>query len=272
VYHSDGTAYCLSIIDAFTYKNDQAQITRQTNVVKEIYNSLVWPTPALIMQQLILGQPSVVDNLFAPNAKGRVDPAGQFHDHEGIIEYFYGFVYTGVARVRDIVFHKLTSQGFLTSVSVSFTFDIYDNAQQNILYNYNLTQSGTYTFDANGQVTSTDLIIHNLGAVSNPFNPPGDLTTIYTLCALVMDVAKCNSTNDPNGYYQDTADCINHMQNIYPWGTWDNLWFGGNSTVCRYFHALLAIGRPNVHCSHTGRSGGGKCINHAISTYYDQKF
>lgn len=116
-------------------------------------------------------------------------------------------------------------------------------------------------------VQSLDLIIHNLGANSNQQTPQGP-DTVDQLCYLILNVAGCNSTHNPSGYYTDMADCYNHFTNVYQWGSWDNLYFNGNSTICRYFHALLAIGRPYHHCSHAGKTGGGKCINHEYASYF----
>jgi len=45
-----------------------------------------------------------------------------------------------------------------------------------------------------------------------------------------------------------------------------------NSAVCRYYHATLAIANPSVHCKHSGKTGGGKCIDHTYAEYYQHNF
>lgn len=84
------------------------------------------------MQALITGQTSPISLLFANNAIGRVDPAGKFLDHDGVVEYVYGTVCTEAARISNINFKKLVSQDNLVLMNVVLTFDVYDNTQQNI--------------------------------------------------------------------------------------------------------------------------------------------
>jgi hypothetical protein len=271
VYWLNSMAYCINYNDAVAYKVDQAQLSYQLAVVKSVYQSLVWPTPAYIMGALIAGQASPVSSLIAANATGRVDPLGKFSDQDGVVEYFYGTVWTGAARVSKITFKKLISQNNVVSMNVQLEFDNYDNTQQYILYSYNLTQTGTFTFNSEGLIQSMDLIIHNLGENSNPLTPD-TLATAQQICYVIMNVANCNSTFDPLGYYTDIGDCINHFTNVYDWGTWDNIYFNGNTSICRVFHSFLAIGRPQVHCSHSGKTGGGKCIHHEYTSYFLQDF
>jgi len=234
------------------------------------------------MTSLINHQPSFISVLFSPLAKGRVDPVGQFNDYEGLIEYFYGFVWLPFSTVDSIHINKLFSQGNIVYVNVNIHFvqpDLQNPSNPPRLYN--LTQSGTFTFDDNGLIISSDLIIHNLGAspggnVIDPNVPAQKLASASNTCAFIMGLVQipgipftgCNSTWDPSGYYTDFNDCLNYMVNVIPFGSWDNIYFGGNSVACRTLHSLLAIGRPEQHCPHSGKTGGGKCINHDYQSYY----
>jgi hypothetical protein len=277
VYWEGSNAFCIQFSDAVQYKLNKAKADRQKAVVQTVYDSLIYPTPAIIMNQLIQGQPSFISTLYSPNAVGRVDPVGKFNDYEGLIEYFYGFVWLPFSIVTNIRMVKLISQDNIVYFNVHISFLSRDPATGVERMRYNLTQSGSFTFDDNGLIISTDLVIHNLGA-----SPGGNVVPAYdptfaaSTCLLIVDPtfgAGCNSSHDPTGYYTNFTDCVNFMLSpSTPWGSWDNVYFGGNSVVCRTLHALLAIGRPFIHCSHSGKTGGGKCINHEYQSYYLENF
>jgi len=269
VYYQASTPYCFRYSDAAACKVEVAKQVYQKTVIEAVYESLVWPTPAIIMGALIQGQPSLIGSFFAGDAKGRVDPVGKFTGHDGVVEYFYGTVWTGASRVVKKTFKKLLSNDNIVSFSVVLTFE---NWQGDVkVGGYDLAQSGTFTFNVNGLIQSMDLIIHNLGV---SINPPIVKTpeSIGTICYLILNIAGCNATHDPNGYYTSPEDCYNYIGNIFPWGTWDDLFFNGNSSNCRYFHALLAIARPQVHCSHAGKTGGMKCVDHPYAGYFLEDF
>jgi len=266
VYWSETDPYCISYKDAVLYRASSARDKALLSSVDTLYRSLVWPTPQAIMGALIYGVPTPVDYLFSVNSKGRVDPLGTFATREGLVEYFYGAVWTGAARIRQVVFDKLVVTNNTVAVSVDILFDDYDITQANVVYTYNLTQSGTFTFDSNNQIKSVDVIIHNLGAA-----PHVDLDA-SSQCYIILTQAGCNSTHDPLGYYTDFADCVHHFTNVYPTGTWDNAYFNGNTSICRLYHSILSIARPHMHCSHAGKTGGGKCQSHEYSSYYTTSY
>jgi hypothetical protein len=276
VYWASGQPYCISYSDGSQYKVDLAKSAYQKSVVQTIYTSLIWPTPQILMQLFLAGQPSIVSVLFSETAKGRIDPAGIFTDHDGIFEYFYGFVFSGLSMVKQINFKKLISEGNMVFMSVDIFFENHSPFDPNVITGTsNLTQSGSFIFNEQGLIQSTDLIIHNLGARPDNFVVDRDPTFINFTCFLILSpqFGNCNATFDPEGHYTSMQDCINFMSsNSTPWGTWDNLYFGGNSVICRTFHSLLTIARPAVHCKHSGKTGGHVCIDHNYTTYFDQTF
>lgn len=277
VYWENGLVYCINYNDAVKYNKESTQEDNQLSKINLVYNSLIWPAPAGIIYSLITGTPNPIFDLFETGSgvKGRVDPVGTFSGNDGVVEYFYGAVWTGSPRISKVTFKKFISQNNIVHVNVVLLFDVYDQTQQNKLYSYNLTQSGSFTFDNQGKISSTDLIIHNLGAAttaSNPISDPKSPAFIQQVCGIILLVANCTSDKDPSGYYTDFADCMNSFTNVYEGGTFDNIYFNGNTSVCRFYHSLLAIARPDHHCSHAGKSGGGKCINHPYESYYNQNY
>lgn len=265
-----GDTYCYVIGDALAYREEKSRDEFQTSVVRSVFNGLLWPAPRDIMIALITGQPSIISNYFADDAKGRVDPLGVFSDKDGIVEYFYGLTWTGATKISQVIFKKLISQNNIVYADVVLTFNLYDQPQQNILFTYNLSIGGPFTFNADGKIASPDLVIRNLGQISDPQSPRTP-DFINTVCYLILSVANCNATYDPLGFYADFPDCVQHF-NLYQWGSMDNIYFNGNTSICRFFHSLLAIGRPQVHCSHSGRTGSNKCVSHDYSSYYAQDY
>ena len=133
-----------------------------------------------------------------------------------------------------------------------------------VIYSANVTQTAFFTFDNNNLVSSVEAINHNLAWAFENFQlSPNEL--IATTCNNILNIAKCGPSNDPLGYYTDMNDCMNFMASI-PLGTLDKA--RDNSVVCRQYHSTLAIARPNVHCSHSGKTGGGKCVVSNYADYY----
>jgi len=125
-----------------------------------------------------------------------------------------------------------------------------------------------FTFNDNNQIQTLDLDIHNLGKAVNGFF--ADQTSeIERVCGILFSVAGCNEADDPLGFYETPEDCIAFLSSV-DYGSWDDL--RTNSVACRQFHAVLAIARPQVHCPHAGRTGGGKCINVPYTDYYLQQY
>jgi hypothetical protein len=252
-----------------SWKLDKAQEAHQNAIVSQIYGDLIWPTPAIIMGNLIAGLPTGIGDNVALDAIGRVDPLGTFETQDGIVEYFYGATWTGAAKIFNTTFIYLFSRGSVTYMSVNIEITVYDATQEHILEVYVLRQTGTFRFNSQGLVESMDLVIHNLGPNSNRMSPPFDESQISTYCGLIVDIAHCNSTFDPTGFYTNLEDCKDHFRHVFRWGTWDDIWFNGNTSICRIYHSLLAVGRPEVHCPHAGRNGGGVCVDHLYATYFD---
>jgi hypothetical protein len=81
--------YCVDPAECEEANDEAARQTIMKNVVRTIYEYLVYP----IAPAVIAGQVSI-NNLFAPDVKGRVTPAGQFDEFILIEEYFYALAAT----------------------------------------------------------------------------------------------------------------------------------------------------------------------------------
>ena len=85
--------------------------------------------------------------LFADNARGRIDPAGEFKNKTGNAEYFVGSVWSGRVRVNHVEHEKLVVEGNLVCINFVLHFSNYANTTTNVpIYVYNLTQTGCFYF------------------------------------------------------------------------------------------------------------------------------
>jgi len=258
--------YCIAIQDSLQCLQDRIREDNISGVVRQLYESLVWPTPAIMMQQMVANQThGGMWDLVDENAFGRVDPAGEFTTRDGILEYFYGEVYLGPAQINQVWINKIFAHGNKVAVTVDMQFNWFTTFPNgSLLRTWNLTQSGFFTFNDKNQILSMDIVIHNVGWAQGA--PDIDLPG---LCNIILNVAHCDKTNDPAGFYTDIQDCISFMQTV-DLGSYDN--YRSNSQVCRQFHATLAIARPAVHCPHAGKTGAPYCVAHNYADYYSQQY
>ena len=135
----------------------QHHAKERADKIQELYDDLIAPTPTLILT----GQHSVAD-IFDVTAMGRVTPAGEFHDHEAVNEYFFGLATTPTSHVTSTTMQSLAVSGDKVAVEVDIHFVRADTTT------FTLRQTGFFTFNDQDLVTSFDLAILNLGAAVNP--------------------------------------------------------------------------------------------------------
>jgi len=265
IQYYQGMPYCVSPPECQTLEQASDRNTILSNKVNQVYQRLIYPTPLLIMS----GQQNVFD-LFDINVKGRVSPVGSFDNFTAVEEYFYGL--GASSQITKITMQKLTVTGNYVSVWVIIFFDGTSTGQAS----YNLTQTGFFTFNSNNLISSVDLDILNLGWALD-----GDTLTnnasrqaiINEVCGALVGVpghpGTCPPADDPLGHYSSIGDCQTFMNSI-PFGTWAHA--NSNSVICRQLHTILTVFRPTVHCPHTGKTGGGKCVDTPYSSFYDENF
>ena len=140
---------CVDVKDALLYEQQLARDAILEQKAASVYSSLIWPTPAIIMGELSQGIfDGKISQIFATDAKGRVDPAGEFYNFEGIVEYFYGAVWTGATGVSKIYTKKSVVRDNIVGLRVDIEFDVYDPSQSSIVFSYNMTQTSLFTFGA----------------------------------------------------------------------------------------------------------------------------
>jgi len=87
---------------------------------------------------------------------------------------------------------------------------------------------------------------------------------IKIVCPTVMDVCK-----GKNQQYKDINEC-NTFLNTLPVGQAYEL--GQNTISCRLMHSNMVRLRPDVHCPHLGKTGGGMCIQRDYTQVTNDKY
>jgi len=262
IQYYQGNPYCVNPPEC-----EQLETTSDTNAIRlakveTVYNLLRYPTPLAV----IAGRISVSD-LFAPAVKGRVSPVGSFDDYTAVEEYFYGL--GASSMITSVTMKKIAILGNEVAVWVVLFFDNSAKGSPS----YNLTQTGFFTFDSNNLISSVDLDILNLGwaldgdSATNATTRDANINKICT--TLTVSPGFCPQVDDPAGYYTSFSDCVNFMHSI-PYGTWAHA--NSNTVICRTLHTLLTAFRPAVHCPHTGKTGGMKCVDTPYSSFYAEDF
>ena len=274
--------FCLNYSNAIDCQHGLEKEERLKNKIYLLYQYDIDPNPAIIIQAFLANMTHPnhpVFDLFSHDSKGRVDPVGQYAGRDGDIEYFFGAVWTRVTRIWKVRYNYLFASGNMVYSNVDLYFARYNPQNMSQLTkNYTLNQHGTHKFNEAEEILSQNLVITNLGAAVNSTGGIafGTLAYAQQTCFQILSPpplgAGCTQAMDPDGYYVDMADCINHFVNIYPPGSMDNLWFNGYSVACRYYHLILAYIVPQMHCPHVGKTGGGKCINHDYESYFNESF
>jgi hypothetical protein len=237
--------------------SDRAERVR-TRKIRRLYTNLIFPIPTLILAGKIS-----VENIFAPTVRGRVTPVGQLHDAEAVNEYFFGLASTPMSRVTEITFQSLVAAGDKVAVEVDIQF-----RGASTTPDFKLRQTGFFTFGDDDRVVSFDLTILNLGAAVNPKSDAEREANIQSVCtALTVGVAGLPATCPDE--YAGFDDCVAFMHSI-PYGSWDRA--NSNTAVCRQLHTLMTPYRPDVHCPHAGKTGGGTCVDFPYESFFETEF
>lgn len=266
VYWDKNVPYCINYMDAVNFQLKKEKESLIVSKIQELYSAILWPSAARLAYDITLG---IVDGsyfqLFDTNVVGRIDPLGDLKGFEGTAEYFIGSVWTGYSRAIGARFQKLFANDDKVYVNVVLTFGIYVSPDAvEPFYVYNLTQTGSFTFNFDNKISSLDLVIRNVELAVGVINQDS-FDYRLRLCQTIIYGANCNQSNDLDGFYSNIDDCMNFFATI-PFGSWDDV--RQNTVICRQYHATLALLRPSFHCPHTGRTGGGKCVLHTSQELY----
>jgi len=268
VYWKSGVPRCIELDDGVSFSLDETRDAILEEKVRTLYGSIIYPNPIVIAEQVKARDYSTgFFSLFHPNVKARVDPLGEYSSPRTIGEYFIGSTWTGYTRIFSHAIERLVVKGNEVAVHVILHFGSYASPGASVQphYLFNFTQSGFITFSDDNLIISMNMVNRNVAKnMGNVF--PDKPANRAVPCYYAVTVSGCNSTYDPHGYYTSFEDCVQFMNSL-EFGTFDD--YRANTTLCRLYHAQMSQLDPEIHCSHAGKTGGGKCSPHDRLDYYN---
>mmetsp|Transcript_27305 Transcript_27305/g.41938 ORF Transcript_27305/g.41938 Transcript_27305/m.41938 type:complete len:291 (+) Transcript_27305:67-939(+) len=214
---------------------------------------------------------------FAPNVSGRVNPVGTFSGDINTLEYFFALsvgdyaisgddIQTTVVKGPKLPFRYMTCDE--TSRITSWAADFYrtgaDEDLEDASFESSIRMLGVTRFTKAGQICGYELNLErlSLSVVEFPTLTRSTSLVDYTLQTTRIITQMCLAINfactGENRQYLGIADCLFFMNSI-PFGSWDNA--DQDNVTCRNLHMLLALFRPDAHCPHVGKDGGGRCVD-----------
>lgn len=211
--------------------------------------------------------------LFADNIHGRVVPLGTFDDFDGAMEYFYSLTgplttdaleAQGALKVAKVVprYIDCAEDHLRTSFMADFVFT--DDTHEL----FTIQNVGFFNFNTEGKVCSYDWTLRRLGWAIEDIIVPITFATVDVAYQQICIAINTYCTGE-NQQYANDEDCVEFMKSI-PFGTWD--YADQNNFVCRNLHMRLVLHKPDVHCSHVGKTGGMKCVDKDYSDLINQDF
>lgn len=212
--------------------------------------------------------------LFAEDVLGRVDVTRNFNGRELNTEYAFG-LFANIALNPN----SFTLLGVPTDYEI-----IHFAANQNVIalsliIDFNITALGIVspvevvfwaTVNSQGQVSQYDATFRylswqfasmvTLGQEKYNVSTPAEVETklASSLATSICGVAQTYCVG-ANQQYNSTTECYNFLTEEVRFGEAFEL--GRNTLLCRMVHQNMVPFRPEVHCSHIGRSGGGYCVD-----------
>lgn len=197
---------------------------------------------------------------FVPSVVGRIRPLGTFDNLADTLEYFYGMLtLEGITvEAADLTWFVAQPPYAAAAVSLRLRFAASNTTGR-------ASHIGTWRFDDAGLVSGYDLEFAGLTEMlagwgldysSAPFLAA---VAVPTLCARIGE--RCSGEN---AAWPSVEDCVAALTALPP-----SRFEAGNNVACRQFHSSLTAFRPEVHCPHVSREGGGKCIDRPFDSFYD---
>jgi len=260
--------YCIDVPSATELQVNNTLSQALVKQVRRVFDNTIYPTPLLILNHTVS-----LDDLFDPNAVGRIDPLTIIIGGSVLVEYFYAFTVAPPTRIIsvDYLTFAVNVTGPLPKVFVRvrahFVLALPGGGLRPVL---NYTLSGTFAFGPDNRILKVDMILHNLGFITD-LKLANRTLYVQSFCDQVVNV--CTPNYDPTGFYANVSDCINfvsssNVRNTTWNGAAGNLpatydQAAGNTIICRQVHVNMAVFDPVTHCPHAGKTGGGFCTDAA---------
>ena len=222
---------------------------------------------------------AVNSTMFSEQVFGRVDATRNFIGRELNTEYIYG-VFSNIIDNPNPAFFTLLGSPVRYQLAhwagagnvVSFSVINYLQQQNGgLIMPFEI--DAWLTFDHNRQITQYDASFRYLqwafdsiaqigmmeANVTNPVIWQGIIA--QKLAASICSIAQssCNGTNEQ---YSSNEECKEFLTKQVRFGQTYEM--GMNTLLCRMVHQSMVPIRPQVHCSHIGKSGGEYCVDNRL--------
>lgn len=213
---------------------------------------------------------SINSTIFADDVKGRVDATREFEGRELNTEYIFGLFIPseGVSLIGQPISYDIVQ--FVANQNIA-------SASTSVMFNFTnfgmqlpVTLDTWITWDENGQITQYDAtfrwfgyLIQTLVDATEPLINSTSETDAMAYVAKALANSTCAShakyCNGTNTQYDSNDDCMNFLlKEIRVGQSWE---LGMNTLMCRSLHEIMLKFRPDVHCPHVGKTGGGMCVD-----------
>ncbi|KAI4105249.1 MAG: hypothetical protein LQ345_007240, partial [Seirophora villosa] len=218
---------------------------------------------------------AINSTLLSEDILGRIDITRTFKGRELNTEYLFG-LFANLAS---------DSSGAISLLGIPLSYEIvHFAANQNIVssltrFRFNFTAlnlvvpleiSGWNTYNARGEISQYDAVFKNwqwavdelLLAAGRQFHTNSTQATIRTLQKAIAK-SICGTSQKyckgENAQYKSESECLGFLTREVRFGAAYEL--GKNTLLCRMVHQNMVPYRPEVHCPHVGKEGGGYCVD-----------
>ncbi|KAF2014028.1 hypothetical protein BU24DRAFT_425032 [Aaosphaeria arxii CBS 175.79] len=119
------------------------------------------------------------------------------------------------------------------------------------------------TWNEAGEITQYDAVFRWFGHLLQTLlgSVDQDPMAAAKKAAQTLATSVCNAhtshCNGTNSQYASQDECMRFLTEEIRMG--QSFELGRNTLLCRNMHEIMLKYRPDVHCPHVGRSGGGMC-------------
>ncbi|KAF2711903.1 hypothetical protein K504DRAFT_403394 [Pleomassaria siparia CBS 279.74] len=217
---------------------------------------------------------SINSTMFSEDVQGRVSDTRNFAGRELNTEYIFGlFTPSDATSIigrpgdHEIVQFVGVKNIAVASTRVNFTFPSFRNISLPVRIDTWLT------WNEAREISQYDVtfrwfgyLFQTLIASLNPADPLEAQKAAVT--AMATSVCNTHTTycNGTSSQYESRDECFNFLTQQIRVG--QSFELGMNTLMCRSVHEIMIKYRPDVHCPHIGKTGGGMCDD---SIGYEEK-
>lgn len=209
----------------------------------------------------------------APQVQGRVSDTRNFAGRELNTEYIFGLFIPskavsiiGQPGVGQVIQFAANQNIAAASTRVPFNFQQFGNKTLPVVIDTWIAWN-----DA-GEIIQYDATFkwfaHLVQELIFSLDPNHSVAMSRAIGAITNSICTSHASHciGANRQYDDEADCVNFLTKQIRVG--QPFEMGMNTLMCRSLHEHMIKFRPDVHCSHIGKTGGGMCDD---NTSYEEK-